>query len=100
MLAVFEHVNADKLPFLLKEVKRVLRKNGIFVMTTPSPWSNYVLKIMSRLSLVSKTEIEDHKHTLNSKKIKEYIREAGFDGKNIKNGFFEAYFNMWFKVNK
>src|SRR5260221_6232543 len=64
MLADFEHIEEAKLPFILGEIHRVLKKEGIFLITTPSPWSNFILLILSKLGLVSKIEIDDHKQYL------------------------------------
>lgn len=98
MLAVFEHISKDKLPFVLGEINRVLRKNGIIIVTTPSPWSSLPLFALSRIGLVSKVEIDDHKHSISSYNIKNILKKAGFQ--KIKYGFFEFYFNMWFVGNK
>ncbi len=98
MLAVFEHLNYEKIPFALKEINRVLKKEGVLVMTTPAPWSDIILRNMARLSLVSKEEIHDHKHNLNSHVIKNYLNKGGF--KKINSGYFELGLNMWFTGKK
>jgi len=48
----------------------------------------------------SKEEIHKHKHSLTHKRIKEYLKDAGFSKDKIENGFFEVYLNMWFKAEK
>lgn len=98
MLAVFEHIDNEEIPDVLKEVKRLLSENGSFIMTTPSPWSDNLLWMLSRIGLISKVEIDDHKHTLSSTIIKKLLREAGFV--NIKSGYFEFGCNMWFTAQK
>lgn len=98
MLAVFEHLDYKKLNFVLKEIRRVLKREGILVMTTPAPWSDIILKNMARLSLVSKEELHEHKHNLNSFIIREYLAQAGF--KKIDSGYFELGLNMWFSAKK
>jgi ubiquinone/menaquinone biosynthesis C-methylase UbiE len=100
MLAVFEHIEHDRLSFVLKEIKRVLSKGGIFIITTPAPWSDKPLHYLANFGLISKEEIHEHKHNLTHKKIKEYLKDAGFSENKIKNGFFEFYLNMWFKAEK
>ena len=94
MLAVFEHLDHEKVEFVLKEARRVLKKDGILVMTTPAPWSDKILKTMARTALVSKEEIHEHKHNLTPLVIKQHLKKAGF--KNLSGGFFEFYLNMWF----
>jgi SAM-dependent methyltransferase len=100
MLAVFEHIDHDKLSFVLSEVKRTLRKGGIFIITTPAPWSDKPLHYLANFGLISKEEIHEHKHNLTHKRIKEYLKDVGFLEEKIENGFFEFYLNMWFKAKK
>ena len=100
MLAVFEHLDKNKLNFVLGEVRRVLKKDGVFVITTPSPWADKLLHQMARVGLISSEEIHEHKHNLSHHTIREFLLEAGFSSKNITNGFFELSFNMWFRSQK
>ncbi len=100
MLAVFEHIEDSKIDFVLKEILRVLKDGGFLIMTTPSPWSDKVLHAVSLFSLISAEEIHDHKHHYSKLAIEKLIEKAGFEKDNIKGGFFELSFNMWFKVQK
>jgi SAM-dependent methyltransferase len=100
MLAVFEHIDHDKLNHVLKEVERTLRKGGIFIITTPAPWSDKLLHYLANFGIISKEEIHEHKHNLTHKRIKEYLKDAGFPEDKIENGFFEFYLNMWFMAQK
>ena len=100
MLAVFEHIDHDKLSYVLKEVRRTLRPEGIFIITTPAPWSDKPLHYLANFGLISQEEIHEHKHNLTHKRIKEYLKDAGFSEDKIVNGFFEVYLNMWFKAEK
>lgn len=96
MLAVFEHIDKDKLVPVLKEIRRVLKKNGILIITTPAPWADKLLHFMARFELISSEEIHEHKHNHNKARIVDIIKEAGFETDKIKSGFFELYMNMWF----
>lgn len=98
MLAVFEHIDQEKIPFVLNEIYRTLKTNGTFVITTPSPWSDKLLHQMSKFNLISEEEIHDHKSHHSKKTIIDMIKNTGF--KNIKSGYFELGFNMWFKAEK
>jgi ubiquinone/menaquinone biosynthesis C-methylase UbiE len=100
MLAVFEHINNDKLDPVLKEIKRVLKKGGLFVLTTPAPWADWLLHFTSKIGLISKDEIEDHKHNHSDKKISAILERSGFKKEKIRNGFFEMGLNMWFCIEK
>lgn len=100
MLAVFEHLDYERLGFLLKEVKRVLKKDGIFIITTPAPWSDKLLHFMALFGLISKEEIHEHKHHYNKETIVKMLEDAGFADKNVRSGYFEAGLNMWFNAEK
>jgi len=96
MLAVFEHIDNDKLNGVLKEIERVLKKDGLFIITTPAPWADKLLHFMARLFLISAEEIHEHKHNHQKTRIEDLINQAGFKKNKIKSGFFELYMNMWF----
>ncbi len=100
MLAVFEHVRDERLNLLLKDIKRVLKKRGLFIMTTPASWSAPVLWALSRISLVSKIEIDDHKNFNSPNKIREILENSGFAPNKIRNGYFEFYLNTYFVAEK
>lgn len=100
MLAVFEHLDAHKLEIILKEIKRVLVSGGQLVITTPAPWSDKLLHFMARTGLISKEEIHEHKHNLSNLVIIDIIEKSGFKRENIKSGYFELGFNMWFVAKK
>lgn len=100
MLAVFEHVRDERLNFLLKEVKRVLKNEGLFIMTTPASWSASVLWALSRVGLVSKIEIDDHKNFNPPSRIRKILEGAGFAPNKILNGYFEFYLNTYFVAKK
>lgn len=100
MLAVFEHIQPEKLTEVLFEIKRVLKKDGALVLTTPAPWAVPILWLFSRVGLISKVEIDDHKPLSGPKKIKEFLRKAGFEKRKIKHGFFESGLNIWVTAKK
>ena len=100
MLAVFEHINEVKLNFVLKEVRRVLKTGGTFVIATPSPWSDGLLHLLARLSVISPEEIHEHKHNQTRKIIESLLRQAGFQEENLRSGYFESGLNMWFVAKK
>lgn len=100
MLAVFEHMEKDRIVFVLNQVKRVLKPNGTFVITTPAPWSDKLLHSMSKLGLISSEEIHEHKSHYGMNDIKKIIVNSGFDPSSIKSGYFEVGLNMWFQIKK
>lgn len=100
MLAVFEHLENNKLIPILGEIKRVLSRNGILIITTPAPWSDKLLHFLARTGLISEEEIHEHKHNLSNFVIIDIMEKAGFKKENIKSGYFELGLNMWFRVEK
>jgi SAM-dependent methyltransferase len=100
MLAVFEHVEYGELRFALKEIHRVLKKGGIFIITTPAPWADKLLHQMARVGLISSEEIHEHKHNHSKGKIEDIMEEGEFSKGKINSGFFELGMNMWFTAKK
>jgi SAM-dependent methyltransferase len=100
MLAVFEHIGPESLNFVLKEIHRVLKKGGIFILTTPSPWSVPILWSLSRIKIISQVEIDDHKSNYSTNSLKELIRQAGFFQNKIKTLYFEIFLNRWLTAKK
>jgi len=95
MLAVFEHLELPVLRALLREVRRVLRPDGTYVMTTPVRWTEGILKLMSRVKLVSHEEVDEHKAQYSRSEIATLLAEAGFDSSDIRHGTFELGMNVW-----
>jgi len=95
MLAVLEHIKIDKLIFVLGEVYRILKKGGFFLLTTPSPLGGLIFPVLTRLGLISKIEIAEHKKLYTRSEIFNFLEKAGFFRKKIKSGFFEGFLNIW-----
>jgi SAM-dependent methyltransferase len=100
MLAVFEHIEHKDLISVLSEIKRVLKKDGQLIITTPAPWSDKILHLMARTWLISSEEIHEHKHNHSKIKIENILSNAGFEKGKIKSGYFELGVNMWFTAKK
>lgn len=95
MLAVLEHIEPSHVSRVVNDVFRVLKDDGIFILTTPPPWTDRLLLVMAGLGLVSVTEIKDHKDTYNPEKIIDLLQKAGFQRKNARYGYFEMFMNIW-----
>ena len=57
-MEVLEHVDTSS----YKEIKRVLKKGGKLIVTTPYPWSEFFLQIMRRLKLIRWVTAEESQH--------------------------------------
>ncbi len=99
MLAVFEHIEPQRLAHLLREISRVLRSGGLFIMTTPASWTDRLLRLLAKLGLVSSEEVEDHKAAYTRSKVADILGDV-FGSENIRTGYFEAFMNMWAVARK
>lgn len=98
-LATIEHL--DNPHNLLCEAHRVLKKNGLLIITTPSPKSKLLLEFMAyRLKIISQTEITDHKRYYQTPDLLKYIAQAGFNKSNINIAYFQFGFNQLVKAIK
>jgi SAM-dependent methyltransferase len=100
MLAVVEHVYPEVLPGLFKEIRRVLRTDGIFIMTTPAAWTEGLLKALSATRLLSPEEINEHKACYYPSGLASILCAAGFDRERISSGHFELFMNLWVTARK
>jgi SAM-dependent methyltransferase len=100
MLAVFEHIEPDRVRRLTAEILRTLKTGGVFIMTTPAGWTDWLLRLSARLKLVSAVEIDDHKDTYSHKKITGILEDCGFRRENITLGYFELFMNIWVQARK
>lgn len=100
MLAVFEHIEPSRIRRMTGEILRTLKTGGVFIMTTPAGWTDWLLRLLARLKLVSAVEIEDHKDTYSHKKITRILEDCGFRRENITLGYFELFMNIWAQARK
>lgn len=95
MLAVFEHIEPEQLVRIHREINRVLKPGGIYVMTTPAFWTEGLLKFLVKLRLISGVSISEHKDSYDSSMVSSILQDAGFPKNNLRFGYFELFMNMW-----
>jgi len=95
MLAVIEHIEPKRLLKILREVHRILKRGGIYILTTPAFWAHSPLKFMAKLRLVSPVEIKEHKCAFNHSRISSILQEANFSKEKLQFGYFEMFMNIW-----
>jgi SAM-dependent methyltransferase len=95
MLAVAEHLDPGALERLFAECHRALSPGGRLVLTTPTPVADPLLRLLARLRLVSREEIEEHVFAYTEPLIGWYCGRAGFEMLKIRVGRFELGFNLW-----
>ncbi len=99
-LAVFEHIERDKILKIIKEINRILKKDGILILTTPNFFSDFILKLLAKLKILSYEEIIEHKKLFSKTELINLLVKGGFDRKKIESGFFELGFNIWVRAKK
>ncbi|MBT0893240.1 methyltransferase domain-containing protein [Geobacter hydrogenophilus] len=95
MLAVFEHIEPTHLPNILREIFRVLKQGGLFIMTTPAVWTDRLLRFLACCNLVSRDEINEHKGAYSHNMIADFLEKGGFLRSRMNFGKFEAGMNLW-----
>ena len=100
LLAVIEHLDPTSLVQLMSECYRTLSTGGVLILTTPSAWSDGLLKSMAKIDLVSKEEIDEHKFAYTLPLVGWYFGKAGFNLTKLKFGYFEMMLNMWALAQK
>jgi len=100
LLAVFEHLEPEAIERLLEEIYRVLKSEGLFIMTTPAFWTKDLLKGMAQLRLVSSMEIKEHKTHYSIPQIISSLERGGFTKERIQSGYFEFFMNTWARARK
>jgi len=96
MLAVLEHMEFPK--EMVQECFRILRKNGVLLVTVPSQSGAPVLDLFSFFRLVRPEMIKQHHNYFSKKDLLEMCKAAGFS--NIKVESFEFGCNTFMQAVK
>jgi hypothetical protein len=65
------------------------------VLTTPSAWSDGILRWLARFNLVSTEEIDEHQYVYTLPLIGWYFGHTGFEMTKVKFRYFEFILNLW-----
>ena len=98
MLAVFEHIPRPALVQLVREIRRVLKPGGCYLLTTPAAWADPLLRLCSALGLVSREEIDEHQARYTHARIRRILVEGGFNPGKMRMGYFGLWLNIWVRV--
>lgn len=80
-LALIEHLhNPTK---VIKDMHRVLKPDGILLITTPNAKWRGLLEFLASVGLISKNEIDDHKTYFSTRSMFNCLKSNGFDSKKI-----------------
>ena len=100
MLAVLEHIDPGVLLERIKEIYRILKSGGSFIITTPASWTASILNVMAKLKLISPVEIREHKVLYSRSRISDVLIKSGFYHEKIATGYFELFMNIWLRAEK
>jgi len=95
MLAVLEHLERRGAVRVLGEIYRVLKPGGLFIITTPAPWADWLLRTMATLHLTSDVSFDEHKDRYGPSMISRVLQDARFQKNNLRLGYFEFFMNIW-----
>lgn len=76
MLAVLEHL--DHPQAIVKECYRILKHGGLLLLTVPSPFNRCPLEILSKLGIVQRKMIDQHKNYFTHDQLVGLLQNAGF----------------------
>lgn len=91
MIALIEHLH-DPEPLLI-DARRVLKKTGVIVITTPAPVCDPLLRTMAALRIVSREEIRDHKHYYSRSGLRDLLARCGYE--HVRAGAFQFGLNNY-----
>ena len=100
MLAVFEHIEPGELVRIHKEIRRILKPGGRYIMTTPAFWTDPLLRLLAGLRLISDVSIREHKDNYRHGQIASVLEQAGFKESKMRFGYFELFMNSWCTAEK
>jgi len=100
LLAVIEHIDPERVLNILREIKRILKNDGMLIITTPAAWTDSLLRLLAKFNIVSKKEINEHKDVYTHSKIQTLLLQAEFRNDHIRCGYFELYMNIWATAKK
>jgi 2-polyprenyl-3-methyl-5-hydroxy-6-metoxy-1,4-benzoquinol methylase len=82
-LAVLEHL--ESLDSIFNEAGRTLKKQGLFILTTPTPSSKLLLEFLAfKLGVISSKEIKEHKHYYSKQELVDLFKKYDFKTMKLK----------------
>ena len=98
-MAILEHLD-DPLS-ISKEIYRILKPGGVYLITTPTWIAKPILEFLSfKLHLVDEPSLREHKRYFWKDELKEILIKSGFRKSNIKLKYFEFGCNLFAVAKK
>jgi 2-polyprenyl-3-methyl-5-hydroxy-6-metoxy-1,4-benzoquinol methylase len=95
MLAVYEHIEPQNLVSVHRDIYRILKPNGMYIMTTPAFWTAGLLTFLANARIISDAPIREHKGSYKYSDVSPVLEQAGFRKHKFNHGYFEFFMNMW-----
>jgi SAM-dependent methyltransferase len=96
-MANLEHL--EKPLEMFREIRRVLKKGGILVLTTPTIHAKPILEFMAfKLGVIDLAGVREHKNYFNKRLLGEFCLAAGFV--SHKHSYFEFWMNNFLYAKK
>lgn len=98
-LACFEHLEAQELKSVLRELHKVSSDDAVLIGTVPTPPAKPVLEFLSyKLRLIDPTQIEDHKVYYNRRTLENALLGTGWTMQKYRT--FQIGMNSFFVFHK
>ena len=99
MLAALEHLACPK--EILEECLRILKPEGMILITTPDISGKKILEFLSfKLGVVSPELMKEHKYYFDSQKLSDLLISSGFKKEKITITKFEFGYNLFAQAFK
>lgn len=90
LIAVIEHLDYPE--YIINEVHRILKPEGLLILTTPTPESRKIIDFLTyKLNLLSREQISDHKYYWNKSDLTSLLSKCRFN--KIEFKYFELLMN-------
>lgn len=96
ILAVLEHMKHPK--DIVAECFRILKKNGVLLITVPSAAGRPILELFALVGVVRKEMIEQHENYFTKDQLRSLCKSAGFQ--KVETHSFEFGYNTFVKAIK
>jgi SAM-dependent methyltransferase len=98
ILAALEHFDNEEQ--ILREVNRILRKDGVLLITVPTYYNKPLLELLGFLGVINRAEILDHKRYYYKKNLEDVLQETGFESKFIRVKYWQLGLNLFARAIK
>lgn len=99
MLAVLEHLDSGSVEPFLRDVHRILKPEGLLIITTPTPLSKPLLEFLAfRAHLISEHEIRGHRRYYRRTDLESLARRMDYE--ILKAARFQGGLNSFYVLKK